>query len=174
MQNIRKVESQLDSLGMCIRRGEPEQKKIRAVKRVTWYSNACQIFKSDWAVSLEMKDRGFFLLIVFFFQLLIPTHLSEQDFMTTIKCTLSLWPCSLTKKNSKLLSVAWHHTSKAGDLVLFVFAFYLFCMMVIYTKLRDPGLKTLSDMTARRTAQLKANFQVDYFKFYDPASPNLI
>lgn len=79
------------------------------------------------------------------------------------------------KKNpSKLLCVAWHHTSNAGDLVLFVFTFYLFCMMVIFTRLRDPGLRMLSDMTARRTAQLKANFQVDYFKFYDPASLNLI
>lgn len=47
-------------------------------------------------------------------------------------------------------------------------------MMVIYTRLRDPGLRMLSDMTARHTAQLKANFQVDYLKLYDPASLNLI
>lgn len=46
--------------------------------------------------------------------------------------------------------------------------------MVIFIRLRDPGLRMLSDMTVRRTAQLKANFQVDYFKFYDPASLNLI
>lgn len=58
--------------------------------------------------------------------------------------------------------------------MLFVFTFYLFCMMVIFTSLRDPGLRMFFDMTTRHTAQLKANFQVDYFKFYDPASPNLI
>jgi len=46
----------------------------------------------------------------------------------------------------------------------------------IYEALDESAsARTLSDMTARRTAHLKANFQVlDYFKFYDPTPPNLM
>lgn len=93
--------------------------------------------------------------------------------MSTIKTTLSARPHS---PPAKAINNA-RHISKADDLVLFVFQllFVLHDSGIYEPVAEGPSVRALSNVTARHSAHLKANFGVlDYLKFYDPVTLNLM